>query len=433
MMKPVSDTKFWGGIVLLFVLITPCIPKIGISEQITLYPSEFFLLLSFPFLVFSKKFEIQKNLYILWGFILFSTLFSQLFLQNLGSILRCIKEIVYIPIFYLAYKSKWLKWKYLSYIFIISSIVNLSYVLVSGFTSSSLNIWDVDTMFSGLSNKYFDLKNFTIVRLEGKGSHTIFSDYCSIALCSTIFAYKRRQIDSKILIIVSILALTCVGMSVSREGLIVFGSMLMFYYFAKFKYYKITFLQIVVLILILVSIVSIVIYFGDRIAIVQKILYTQKSISDTGEENNIALRIGAWQVYLESIIHNPYMLFTGYGYNFDYYQSFLTFYISKSFVAIPESMFVECVMCGGLVSLFGGIKFWHSIFKIISRVKCRSNRFALMGLFCGLLFGSIFSGAAVFADLLYGHILLFLGMILRETVDNDIKFNINKLKNISIF
>lgn len=423
------DLRSFGSIVLIFALITPCIPKIGISEQITVYPSEICLLLSFPFLLFSRKFEVQKDLYVLWGVILLSTILSQLFMQNLGSILRCIKELVYIPIVYLAYKSKWLKWNHISYFFILSSIINLSYIAVSGFTVSSLNIWDTDTMFSGLSNKYFDLRSLSIVHLEGKGSHNIYSDYCSIALCSTIFAYKRKQVNRKILITVSLLALTCVGMSVSREGLIVMGSMLLFYYFARFKYQKISLLQITALILIILCIVVIVIYFGDRIAIVQKILYTQKSISDTGQESNIALRIGAWKVYFESILNYPHMLLIGYGYNFEYYQSYLTFHTSNAFVAIPESLFVECVMCGGLISLLFGIKFWISIFIIIDKVKRSSNRYALKGLFCGLLFGSIFSGAAVFSDLLYGQILLLLGMILRETTNDDLK---GKIGNIII-
>lgn len=152
----------------------------------------------------------------------------------------------------------------------------------------------------------------------------------------------------------------------------------------------------------------------DNIAIIQKIQYTKDSISENGSEGNIALRIAGWKVYFESIIRNPIMIFIGYGYNYEYYETFLTFHISGSFVAIPESFFIECMLCGGITALFFGIMFWISMYEVFSLPKNKSIKFALRGLFVGLLFGNLFSGAAVFGDLLYCHLLILMGLLLRD-------------------
>lgn len=118
-------------------------------------------------------------------------------------------------------------------------------------------------------------------------------------------------------------------------------------------------------ILLVAVIVSAVIYvivqYGEEIAIVQKVLYTQKSLNSNGSEGNIAMRIGGWIVYFKSIIANPLYLIVGYGFNTDAYLAIVKDIArpyGDKWVPIPESFFVETLMYGGLLCFYFGIRLW---------------------------------------------------------------------------
>lgn len=403
-------------ILLVLALLTPCMPKIGISENITIFPVEIHLLFgAFIFMPYIK-FKIQKILLTIWLIILLSTLFSQLSIINAGSVMRCLKEIIYIPIVYLVYISKWVDWKHLSYIFCLAFVINILFIFSIGFSFSNLNIWDSDTLFSGLSGHYLNLNSFDIVKIEGKGSHGVWASYCVLALAATLIGHEQGTIKNILLYLVVFFVIISIGMTVSREGLLSLIILFLSYMLVKLKTKNMFsfFLFLFSAIIVVVLIYFVIDKYGGNIAIVQKLLYTQDAISATGEESNIALRIGAWRVYAESILRNPIMLIFGYGYNYGYYQSFLDFKVSYQYVPIPESFFIECVLCGGLVCLFFGIRFWRCFYNIIDRERSSNIRLISKGLFLGLLVGSIFSGAAIFADLLYCQFLIFLGIFLRK-------------------
>ena len=392
-------------------------PKIGLSEEITMFPIEMFLFILFPFTIKYNKLLLQKLLFGLWFVILISTLLSCIMIPSLGGILRAVKELIYIPIMYMAYKCNWLSWKHLSYTFICASLITFAFLIQAGFSFASMSIWDNSLLLSGMSNKYIDIHSLSIVNIE-RGAHGIFSNYCSLALCSSLIAYYKKEIKLTVLLLVFLLACTSVGMSVSREGLVVFSAVIIGYLLCIQK--KGNFWTHSGFYFIGLVILSVIIYvineYGDNIALVQKILYTQQSMEDSGEEGNIALRIGGWTVFFQSLMLYPFMAIIGYGFNNLYYESFLDFAKGYKFrfVTGPESFFVECLMYGGIFALYFGIRWWWRIYQLFNNIRNRNISYFTKGLFWGLLFVNSFSGASIVSDMLYCQFLIFLGLITRE-------------------
>ena len=410
-------TKAIRNLIIILALITPCMPKIGLSEEITMFPIEMFLFILFPFTIKYNKLLLQKLLFGLWFVILISTLLSCIMIPSLGGILRAVKELIYIPIMYMAYKCNWLSWKHLSYTFICASLITFAFLIQAGFSFASMSIWDNSLLLSGMSNKYIDIHSLSIVNIE-RGAHGIFSNYCSLALCSSLIAYYKKEIKLTVLLLVFLLACTSVGMSVSREGLVVFSAVIIGYLLCIQK--KGNFWTHSGFYFIGLVILSVIIYvineYGDNIALVQKILYTQQSMEDSGEEGNIALRIGGWTVFFQSLMLYPFMAIIGYGFNNLYYESFLDFAKGYKFrfVTGPESFFVECLMYGGIFALYFGIRWWWRIYQLFNNIRNRNISYFTKGLFWGLLFVNSFSGASIVSDMLYCQFLIFLGLITRE-------------------
>lgn len=164
-------------------------------------------------------------------------------------------------------------------------------------------------------------------------------------------------------------------------------------------------------------IIEIVELFGDKLAIIQKIAYTQDSINDSGGESNIDMRIGAWVVYLKSIVLHPQYLIIGYGFNTEAYVSIIndiTRTFKSHWVPIPESFFVQNAMYGGIICFIYGIKLWKCIFNSINEVIDEKIRIPIKALFYGVLFGNVFSGATIVCDIFYSYILMFFALLLKE-------------------
>lgn len=156
----------------------------------------------------------------------------------------------------------------------------------------------------------------------------------------------KKWILGKFFFIALILGMLNLAMSVSREGLIIFAILVLGISYGKLHNSKGQFQISPNFILLVVVIVSAVIYvivqYGEEIAIVQKVLYTQKSLNSNGSEGNIAMRIGGWIVYFKSIIANPLYLIVGYGFNTDAYLAIVKDIArpyGEKWVPIPESFF----------------------------------------------------------------------------------------------
>lgn len=423
--------------VLLFLaILIPCMPKIEIAEGITMYLYEIVALVTFPLLFRYVKFGIQRLLMYLWIVILISTLLSCLFLFSSGGLMRCVKEIVYIPLMYLAFKDKTLLLRNFVWIFTIAFLANGYFLVSNGFALLELNIWDSEMLSSGLSNKIFSFNSFSVeVNPLAGGAHGIWLGYNTLAVCIAYIAYKHEEVSRRLFWCVFLMGTFDVLISVSREGLICFMCLVIGFFIdlLRKKGYKIkALLAILFFLLIIIYIVTI---YGENLAIVQKILYTQDSIQSSGNESNIDKRIGAWVIYFLSIIQNPLNFFIGYGFNQDYYvymnQNIISVY-KGDFVTIPESFFVEIAMYGGIIAFVLGVLLWKELFDLAKKLQSHNTGRILFWLLLGLLIGNLFSGASVISDLLYSQLLIACGILLRyEIVEQKYNNDIRKLINNS--
>lgn len=407
-------------VLLLLAFLIPCMPKIQVADGITIYPYEAFALMSFPILLRNIKFGIQKTLLYLWMVIFFSTLLSCLFVFTSGGLMRCLKEIIYIPLMYMACKYRIVTFRRYTLVFLIACVANISYLI--SMDMSSLDIWSPNMLSSGLSNKIFSFDSFSVeVIPTAGGSHGIWLGYNSLSVCMAYIAYKKRDISKRILWIVSLFAMINVLMSVSREGLIGFVFVCIGILKDCFHGYHNRLKIWLVVSVLVVLIIFIVVHYGENLAIVQKILYTQESFASNGNESNISSRLGAWYVYFRSIIENPLFFIIGYGFNQDYYSEVIrpiVYNYDGIYVAVPESFFVEVVMYGGVFALLLGLSFWKKLFCFFKSLRYLNSNIVFVWLLIGLLIGNIFSGASIISDLLYSQLLLSCGILLRSELQN---------------
>ncbi len=399
-------------------LITPAMPKIKISEGVTIYLLEFFLILFFPLFIyrFSKlKFKFQYYLLGMWLFILIATLLSNLVFFDLGGLMRVVKGIVYIPLGYISYQFfKDNHLKFFLNVGIFASIFSLLF-LIFNITKYGINIWDVRTIGSGLSNRSISISDFVLGTSE-IGAHGIWGNYCVLVLMIAFFCYHTNKIKLLFFIFVSGLSLVGIGMSVSREAMITLFFLFLGVYYngISFKRIKITRSLFIGTFIGLFFLIGVIIFFGDQIPILQKLSYTVESVQSSGTESNIQLRINGWRVFFESLFIQPEKIFTGYGYNLEYYSSHLDFArnrIGFDFVALPESYFIFAFCFGGVGALIFSVLYVWELISVAISIKDDYFRNLVVFFLCGLLIGNTLSGASILSDLLYGQLLIFFGYL----------------------
>lgn len=411
--------------ILFIALITPCMPKIAFTEKISMYILEILLLIFFPFLI-RKNFFLKTTLLFFWLCICASTILSFIYGPfEMGGAMRCIKGIIYLPLIYIASTSEKYSYNNMPLILIIAAIINIIFHVLNGFDINNLNIWDSELLMSGLSRWSFSLTSGQFVTHSAGGSHGIWGDYCVLALCAAWLSFLSKKISKQIFIFSFIATVGSLSIAVSREAFIVLICLISFYLLAnsiqdgKIHISTKAYLYIVILIMICTWIV---IKYGEHLALVQKMIYTIESVNDSGKEQNINLRVGAWIVFGLSLLHNPWAFFTGYGFNQENYIECikdLDGIKNIDFVTVPESFFVQAWSYGGIICLIYAFIFWINIYRLFKSEKEHIRRFLLYGLLIGLLIANTLSGAAIISDLLYGQFLIFIGFLIKEKKTNN--------------
>lgn len=418
--------RFVTKIILVLALITPVMPKLKLMDDVTMYPLEILLLIFFPFLINKIRLKIQIVLFLMWFIMLGATLVSFIESIDIGGLFRCIKGIIYIPLVYLAYqecKKREFNFKIVIYIYFWATVNNILFMLFYGINLLQINIWNPETIGSGMSNRFFDLSTFSFGTQIG-GAHGIWGNYCVLVFALAIFMKLKNKISYKLFILVIICLMINMGMSVSREALISFVMVLFALCFLKDEgnWRKINKTAWTWILSFSVLFVIVIILWGDSLPIVKKVIYTQNSLSSTGTEGNLQLRINGWMMYFESLMRNPIKIFTGYGYNLSLYSQYLNsirLEFGSYYVAIPESFFIQIFCFGGITCLLFGSLFWLEIIMTCRRLKKEFTNLKtiLTFFFIGMLIGNIFSGASILSDVLYCQILLLIGYL--NTIKNE--------------
>ncbi len=407
--------------ILLVALITPCMPKIAFTGEISMYLLEILLLIFFPKLII-KSFYLKRILLIFWLCICFSTILSFFYGPvEIGGAMRCIKGIIYLPLIYIASTSRKYSYYNMSYILIIAAIVNVIFHVSQGFDINNVNIWDSQLLMSGLSRWSFSLASGQFVTQSAGGSHGIWGDYCVVALCATWIAYLKGKLNKCVFIFSFMAAVGSLLIAVSREAFLVLLCLIVAFIMSNSTRNGRLHINIKAYLFIIIFIICsiwCIKNYGEHLALVQKVAYTIESVSDSGEEQNLNLRVGAWTVFGLSLLHNPWAILVGYGFNHANYveciKAVVTRLYNVDYVTVPESFFIQAWSYGGIICLVYAIIFWVNIYRFFKLEKVRKRRILLLGLFVGLLLASAISGAAIISDLLYGQFLIFIGFLIKE-------------------
>lgn len=424
-----TNRKFIPSRLLLWLaVLTPAMPKIIVSSGTYIYLLEVFLLIFFPFFLGSIKHRIQVALLGFWLFILGATISSLWGVVDVGGLARVIKGIIYIPLFFISYKHFNLLWvKRLLVVFVSANILNV-FLLYYNISLFGFNLWDVKTISSGLSNRYFSISDFNIGTIE-RGAHGIWGNYCVLVLALTLFLRIRRIISGRSFLFVVLFSFVGIGSSVSRESLIAFFFVIIGLFFWSVKEGRIYGVSLFVFRWFVVGglALSLILYcWGEYVPIVNKLMYTVESVNYSGTEMNIQLRINGWKVFFESLQRNPDKIITGFGFNREYYESFLGFAnikYSGRYVSIPESFFIMALSYGGLFALLCAIWFFVEIFKIINRLHDALLRLLFLFFFFGIMIGNMLSGASIVSDLFYGQVLLVLGFLYKIKDEDFVSYS----------
>jgi hypothetical protein len=154
-------------------------------------------------------------------------------------------------------------------------------------------------------------------------------------------------------------------------------------------------------------------FFAKSLPILMKYVYTFESIGNSGTELNLEQRINVWYLTGTSFMKEPTDLIWGYGFNRKRYNAELTFTkesINKNIVNpdVPESLLIQSIAYGGFFGISAILVF---LFRAI-QIFYRSNKeFNLLYFFFGFVVVNVLSGASMLADLLYGQLLLLIGVL----------------------
>ena len=395
-------------LILMFTI--PLTPKIGLNDSIALFPFEIltpFLLLTFRPRIF-YQYQLQRILLVYFSLILATTVGSQIFEFSALGLLRCIKWFLYIPIFFFA--AEWcppiksLVW--FTRVATVTMLANLA-VMVMVFIQDGFNIWGI--ISSGFSNRIISLQDGAI--LTGGGAHGIFGSYCVVAMCVALYLFHQRIGSRFLSLACAILAVASILISVSREATIVL--------FALLAGYLLLYVRVRYILVLLLLVAGLAFVFQDQLVMlpmIQKIAYSQESISSTGQEINMTMRMNTWSLIAEMARQDPWLALTGIGYNLNLFETLITGVAASAhitqYVVLPESLFMMSILYGGLGTFF--FLLYYFFFVIRMCIQSRQKFFLMfLAMFAGLIVTNMVSGASLTSDLLYSQMLLILGLLWR--------------------
>lgn len=400
-----SKKAGWADVVVMCTMLSAFLPKIVISDGVNIFFPEIFLLIGL--LVFSPRqlvfFKEQRLLLYIFLSMLFFSMMSVLTQGDVGSIMRSFKEILYIPIIYWASKinNKAKILKRIIYFGIIAYAVNIAFY-VSSFSIEN-TIWSgAEALSSGMSNRGFSFSSFKIVQLKGL-AHGIWGSYCVLVFILAVSLLEVKLISKKLFFLVSALFLVNIGISVSRESILILVIVLLLYLILPQKSIAIKFYILIAI----AAFIGLMVTFGDTFPLVQKLLYTADSVSSSGSEGNLQIRLNTWTAYWDFLSDNLIYFFIGFGISPDSFFAHVKPYTVKEIVAGPESALVYLQAYGGL---FSTITMQALIVVAANRLNRNCPFRLLKYFFVGLLIANLLSGVSMFSDLLYAHLCLIYGL-----------------------
>jgi hypothetical protein len=414
------------SVIVFFGLITPLTPKLYIAEGIYMYPLDIVMSLALvPLLILSPSVFTRDNrslfLTLFWLAIIASTVGSLLFEPSPQGLAKAIKGILYVPLLCIAFICS--RDNFLSrmlYVGICAQLANF-WVYANALLTRGFSIWDPELLSSGFSNKFIDPSTLSLANIPDQGAHGIWGTYCALTMAIALHLYASRRIGKAAAIFAVALCGLSIVSTVSRESLLVL-LMIFFYLLCRMRVQNIIYLVLSVLAVIVLgaALLPMLGIEASSVPLIAKLLYTSDAISSTGEESNIALRLGSWQLIIAVLAAHPWLLLTGGGYNLDLLAYLMEHEAAQAgistYVPLPEGLFFFGLAFGGLFAVLMIGMFCRNVFMGFWRVQGLK---VMVAFFAGLLLTNLLSGASMIADLVYSQMLLVIGALASEVAGKD--------------
>jgi hypothetical protein len=414
------------SLIAFFALITPLTPKLYIATGVYMFPLDIVMSLSIvPLLVLSPWVFTRDNrslfLTLFWLAIIASTLGSLLFEPSPQGLAKAIKGILYVPLLCIALF--WSRDNFLPrmlYVGICAQLANF-WFYVNALITRGFSIWDPELLSSGFSNKFIDFSSLSLANIPDQGAHGIWGTYCALIMAVALHLYASRRIGKFAAIVGVALSLLSIVATVSRESLLVL-LVIFFYLLCCMRIQNMLYLLLSMLGVILLGAILLPMFDieASSIPLIAKLLYTSDAISSSGEESNIALRLGSWQLIIAVLAAHPWLLITGGGYNLDLLAYFMQNQAAQAgifmYVPLPEGLFFFALAFGGLFAVLMIGMFCRNVFMGFWRVD---GLRVMAAFFVGLLLTNLLSGASMIADLVYSQMLMVIGTLALEVARKD--------------
>ncbi len=381
------SVKYW---LFLSLVALPVVFKINLTGKIAVFPQELIVpALIIACLVRSRKIRLPRYItpYSILFFalltIITATVLSWASVFSVTGVFKIIKYLIYVVAFLLISEYRIPNFeKIFNRVALTSILITLSVYFYNMATFQgniaeflAASIWVPEYVPSGLSNVKLNLSSLTFGR-DG-GSHGVYGTY----LVLVFLVNYRYLVDSRVKpvfinYLLCFLTFFNLALLTSRESFLAFSVVHMLFAVSFLMRLRV---KKVYLYAFLVFCVGIYVAIVNNISfgVVEKILYTVESISESGTESNINLRVNVWTLILLSYTLYPVYILTGMGYNQENFVRILQdtnlyYNLSLRFPEVPESFFFMFLSYGGIVALLFGILFWLGILFYTYRL-CRNS------------------------------------------------------------
>ncbi|GAA4295888.1 O-antigen ligase family protein [Aestuariibaculum suncheonense] len=431
----IQNKIFW------LLLIVPLCFKIEILPSVIIMPQEVILpiLIGLYFLAkgkFNTKMSIisMPYIYLLMALILtlILTVFSLFYSFDLVGLLKIIKYSIYvIAIIIISNYTPTNFIKILNKITITTIVLTLIIFYLNKIESGK--IWATyvamatyvsSYMPTGFSNRVLNLQSGSFVIYSG--NHGIYGSYLALILFfnfSSILRSKRKNFLGLLTIILCFINLMLLT---SRETfLLIFITIFTysFYYVSYKKFNPSKLVSVFILfVLFLLLIIWAVNYFDIELSIINKVENSIRKFREEGGDGSVDVRLNTWLLILIFLFTNPLRVIFGTGFNPTLFREKIDFVASQNpdigkYVGIPESLFLQFLSYGGIVSLFFIFLFFYSLYKNVWKVKNISVNGMFIPFFLLGLFVTNNTGASILAELLMTQFALVYVFIMNDNIN----------------
>ncbi|MFB9055251.1 hypothetical protein ACFFU9_00705 [Mariniflexile ostreae] len=401
MFKEVTISAKWiqNKIVWTLLLIPLCF-KVEIISNVIVLPQEIIL----PFLIFLYFFTVRKvktvisktvlpYIYLFVAFVLtiIITLFSLLKTFDIVGLLKLIKYSIYVVSIIIIYDYKFPNFiKRINIVSAFTIIFTLFtfYItkLQSGHTWSTyiaMATYVSEYMPTGFSNRVFNFQSQSFIIYSG--NHGIYGSYLALLLFFNISGIIRGTSNKGLVYIVIFLSFLNIMLLTSRETFLLIVITLFSFSFYHLSYMKFNptkvFIGLVFFIFFIIVLIWAIDFYDIELSIVNKMTNSIRKFKEEGGDGSVDVRFNTWLIIFIYLFTYPWRLFSGIGFNPTLFRNELDLVAISypnigKYVGIPESLFIQFLSYGGVLSLLLVIMFMLNLFKnLLKKINTKNGIF----------------------------------------------------------